>query len=190
KSRIRAAYDGTAEIGFTVTAITLVIVVVFLPIAMSTGLVSNIITQFCVVVVIATLLSLLSSFTLIPWLSSRFGKLEHITGKNLFGRIILGFEKGLDRFTHWVTGILKWSLKNRKTKLASLGIAVLLFVGSIMIAGTFVGGEFFAKLDRGQFIVQMELPKDASLEQTNFMTQEAEEFLANKPEVKSIITTV
>ena len=59
KSRIRAAYDGTAEIGFTVTAITLVIVVVFLPIAMSSGLVSNIITQFCVTVVIATLLSLL-----------------------------------------------------------------------------------------------------------------------------------
>jgi HAE1 family hydrophobic/amphiphilic exporter-1 len=190
KSRIRAAYDGTAEIGFTVMAITLVIVVVFLPIAMSSGLVSNIITQFCVTVVMATLLSLLSSFTLIPWLSSRFGKLEHITGKNIFGRIILGFEKGLDRFTHWVTGILTWSLKSVWTKLASLGVAVLLFIGSIMIAGTFVGGEFFAKLDRGQFIVQMELPKDASLEQTNFMTQKAEQFLASRPEVKSIITTV
>ncbi len=30
KSKIRAAYDGAAEIGFTVTAITLVIVVVLL----------------------------------------------------------------------------------------------------------------------------------------------------------------
>jgi HAE1 family hydrophobic/amphiphilic exporter-1 len=30
KSRIRASYDGTAEIGGTVTSITLVIVVVFL----------------------------------------------------------------------------------------------------------------------------------------------------------------
>jgi len=190
KNRVRAAYDGTAEIGFTVSAITLVIVVVFLPIALSSGLVSNIITQFCVVVVIATLLSLLSSFTLIPWLSSRFGKLEHLTNKSFFGRIILGFEKGLDRFTDWVTGILKWSLKSRMTKLASLGVAVVLFFGSLFIAGAFVGGEFFAKLDRGQFIVQMEQPKDASLEQTNFMTQKAEEFLMNKPEVKSIITTV
>ena len=65
----------------TVTSITLVIVVVFLPIAMSTGLVSNIISQFCVTVVIATLLSLLASFTIVPWLSSRFGKLTHLTGK-------------------------------------------------------------------------------------------------------------
>ncbi|WP_313360682.1 efflux RND transporter permease subunit, partial [Empedobacter sp.] len=71
KSKIRASYDGAKEIGFTVTAITLVIVVVFLPIAMSTGLVANIIAQFCVTVVIATLLSLLSSFTIVPWLSSR-----------------------------------------------------------------------------------------------------------------------
>jgi HAE1 family hydrophobic/amphiphilic exporter-1 len=56
KNRVRAAYDGTAEIGGTVTSITLVIVVVFLPIAMSTGLVSNIITQFCVTVIISFIL--------------------------------------------------------------------------------------------------------------------------------------
>src|SRR5690606_23698164 len=37
KGKVRAAFDGAKEIGFTVTAITLVIVVVFLPIAMSTG---------------------------------------------------------------------------------------------------------------------------------------------------------
>lgn len=190
KNRVRAAFDGTAEIGFTVSAITLVIVVVFLPIALSSGLVSDIIKQFCVVVVIATMLSLLSSFTLIPWLSSRFGKLEHITGKNIFGKIILGFEKGLDNFTHWVTDILKWSLKNWKTKLVSLLVAVGMFFGSLFIAGGYVGGEFFPKLDRGQFMVQMELPKDASLEQTNLMTQKAEDFLAGKKEVKSLVTTV
>ena len=76
KNKVRAAYDGAAEIGFTVTAITLVIVVVFLPIAMSTGLVANIITQFCVTVIIATLFSLLTSFTIVPWLFSRYGKLD------------------------------------------------------------------------------------------------------------------
>ncbi len=91
KNRVRASYDGTKEIGFTVTAITLVIVVVFLPIALSTGLVSNIIKQFCVTVIISTLLSLLSSFTIVPWLSSRFGKLEHLTGKKYFRKDHPGF---------------------------------------------------------------------------------------------------
>ena len=192
KNKVRAAFDGTAEIGFTVTAITLVIVVVFLPIAMSTGLVSNIITQFCVTVVIATLLSLLSSFTLIPWLSSRFGKLEHITGKSLFGKIILGFEKGLDIFTHWVTDILKWCIDNVWRKVITLVIMLVLFFGTLifLFGGGFIGGEFFPKLDRGQFMVQLELPKDASIETTNFMTQKAESFLAKKEGVKSMFSTV
>jgi HAE1 family hydrophobic/amphiphilic exporter-1 len=56
KSRIRASYDGTAYWWYC-NIITLVIVVVFLPIALSSGLVSNIITQFCMTVVISTLLS-------------------------------------------------------------------------------------------------------------------------------------
>ena len=188
KNKARAAYDGASEIGFTVTAITLVIVVVFLPIAMSTGLVSNIITQFCMTVVIATLLSLLASFTIVPWLFSRYGKLEHITNKTFFGRIILSFERGLDKFIHWVTGILEWSLVH---KLTTLFIVLVLFFGSIgLVVGGFVGGEFFAKIDKGEFMIQVELPKDASIEQSNFAVQKVEKFLANKKEVTGLITTV
>ena len=189
KSRIRASYDGTAEIGGTVTSITLVIVVVFLPIAMSSGLVSNIITQFCMTVVISTLLSLLTSFTIIPWLSSRFGKLEHIEGKNLFGRIILGFESLLTRFTNWVTEILNWCLDHY---IKTITVVLVLFFASTMglVGGGFIGGEFFAASDSGEFLVQIELPKDASLEQTNFMTQKAEAFLKTQEYVHSQITTI
>lgn len=189
KNRVRAAFDGTAEIGFTVMAITLVIVVVFLPIALSTGLVSNIISQFCMTVVIATLLSLLASFTIVPWLSSRYGKVETITNKTFFGRLILRFEKGLDNFTHWITGVLNWSLKNR---LATIAIVTVLFFGTVfgLFGGGFIGGEFFAKIDRGEFMVQLELPKDAALEQTNFITKQAEDYLKTKSEVVSLITTV
>ncbi len=189
KSRIRASYDGAAEIGFTVTAITLVIVVVFLPIAMSTGLVSNIISQFCVTVVIATLLSLLASFTIVPWLSSRFGKLTHLTGKNAGERFILGFEKQLDKFTHWISGMLEWCLKSKWTKIATVvGVAVLFFLSFGLTK--FIGGEFFAKIDKGEFLVQIEMPKDASVEVTNQMTRKAEAYLAKKPEVVKMITTV
>ncbi|MBS1571713.1 MAG: efflux RND transporter permease subunit, partial [Bacteroidetes bacterium] len=189
KSRIRASYDGAAEIGFTVTAITLVIVVVFLPIAMSTGLVSNIISQFCVTVVIATLLSLLASFTIVPWLSSRFGKLTHLTGKNAGERFILGFEKQLDKFTHWITGMLEWCLKNKWTKIGTIAGVTVLFLLSFGLT-KFIGGEFFAKIDKGEFLVQIEMPKDASVEATNQMTRKAEAFLANKPEIVKLITTV
>jgi len=188
KNRVRASFDATKEIGFTVTSITLVIVVVFVPIALSTGLAADIIKQFCVTVSIATLLSLLSSFTIVPWLSSRFGKLERITGKTLFGRIIIGFERGLHRFTDWVSSILKWSLAHKKTTLA---VVFGLFVSSFYLLGAgYIGAEFFAKSDRGEFLVQIELPKDASIERTNAVAQTAENYLKDKKEVTKLITTV
>lgn len=188
KNRVRASYDATKEIGFTVTSITLVIVVVFVPIALSTGLAADIIKQFAVTVSIATLLSLLSSFTIVPWLSSRFGKLEKITGKTFFGRIILRFEKGLNSFTNWVTNILKWSLAHKRITLA---VVVGLLISSFYLLGAgYIGAEFFAKSDRGEFLVQIEMPKDASIEQTNAVTQKAEEYLQGKKEVTKLITMV
>ncbi|UWX61586.1 efflux RND transporter permease subunit [Chryseobacterium oranimense] len=191
KSKIRAAYDGASEIGFTVAAITLVIVVVFLPIAMSSGLVANILAQFCVTVVIATMLSLLASFTIIPWLSSRFGKLEHLTGKNWFQKFILWFEGLIDKFTHWITGILEWCLKTTLRRVSTVIITFIVLISSFMlVAFGFIGGEFFPPIDRGQFLVQMELSKDATVEKTNQLTLDVEKFLRNDKDVVDLITTV
>ena len=191
KSRIRAAYDGASEIGFTVTAITLVIVVVFLPIAMSSGLVSDILAQFCVTVVIATTFSLLASFTIIPWLSSRFGKVVHLTGKNPFEKFILWFEKQLDKFTHWITGILEWSLKTGLRRIMVVVVTFIILLSSFsLVAFGFIGGEFFPKMDRGQFLVQIELPKDATVEKTNQTTLQVEKYLRNDKNVVDLITTV
>lgn len=188
KNKVRASYDATKEIGFTVSAITLVIVVVFLPISVSTGLVSDILQEFCLVIVIATLLSLLSSFTIVPWLSSRFGKLEHITGKNIFGKVILSFEKGLDKFTHFITRILKWSLRHKLITLVT--VFVLLIASFYLLGAGYIGTDFFPKGDKGEFIVEIELPKDMPIEQTNQVAMRAEAFLKKQPEITKTITTV
>lgn len=191
KSKIRAAYDGASEIGFTVSAITLVIVVVFLPIAMSDGLVANILAQFCVTVVIATLFSLLSSFTIIPWLSSRFGKLQELQGKNYFEKFILWFEGLIDKFTHWISDILEWCLKTTLRRIMTVFITFLILISSFMlVVFGYIGTEFFPKTDRGEFLVQMELSKDASIEKTNQITLQVEEFLRTDKDVVDLITTV
>ena len=188
KNKVRASFDAAKEIGFTVISITMVIVVVFLPIAISTGMVSDILREFCMVVVMATLLSLVASFTIVPLLTSRFGKLDRVSDKNIFGRFILWFEEQLHRFTNWITSLLKWALNHKFITLATVSILLIASFG--LIAGGYIGGEFFAQGDRGEFLVQVEMPKDASIEQTNQMTQKAEEFLASKPEVISTIATV
>lgn len=188
KNRVRAAFDGVKEIGFTVTSITLVIVVVFLPISLTNELVSKILREFCVVVMISTMLSLLSSFMIVPLLSSRFGRLEHITGKNWFEKFILWFEAQLSKFTRWMTDILRWALAH---KAITLIVAVGLLFASFMLLGKgYIGGEFIPKGDRGQFIVMLEMPKDASVDQTNLATRTAEKYLNKKPEITRLITTV
>jgi HAE1 family hydrophobic/amphiphilic exporter-1 len=188
KNRVRAAYDGAKEIGFTVISITLVIVVVFLPIALSTGMVSDILREFCLVVVISVLLSLLTSFTVVPLLTSRFGKLEHIKGTNVFNRFILWFEEQLSKFTNWISGILEWCLNHKFVTLVIVGV---MFVSSFALVGAgYIAGEFFPASDRGEFFVQIELPKDAPIEQTNQLTQKAEEYLSKKTEITSMITSV
>ena len=191
KNKVRASYDGAKEIGFTVTAITMVIVVVFLPIALSSGLVSDILRQFCVTVMIATMFSFLVSFTVVPWLYSRFGKLQHISKHSFFGKILNGFEAGLSKLTGGISGILVWALKNRWNKIITLLITIVMFFASIgLVAGGYIGGDFFPGSDKEEFYLQFELDKDASIEQTNLLMQKAEAYLAKKPEIAKMITTV
>lgn len=188
KNKVRASFDGTKEIGFTVVSITAVIVVVFLPIALSTGMVVNILREFCLTIVIAVLLSLFTSFTVVPLLTSKFGKLEHVSNKKIYGRFILWFENQIKNFTNWIGGILEWSLNHKIITLLLVG--VMLISSFLLVPFKFISTEFFPQSDRGEFLVQLELPKDASIEQTNQMTMKAEAFLSKQPEVKSLISTV
>ncbi|MFT2009935.1 efflux RND transporter permease subunit [Pontibacter sp. 13R65] len=188
KKPAQAAYDGIREIMATVTSITLVIVVVFIPIALSTGLVSDILRQFAVVVAVSTMISLFVAFTLIPLLASRFSKLEHISDKNIFGRFILAFERFLDRVIDVFTAALKWAFNH---KFITLAATFLLLIASFMLVPFgFIGSEFIPAGDRGEVSLQLELPKNATVEQTNFATKQVEEYLQSIPEVEKIFTTV
>ena len=195
KNKVRAAFDGSKEIVLTVMAITLVIVMVFVPISIGNSIVVNIVREFCMTVAIATMLSLLMSFTVVPWLYSRFGKLEHANPNSLLGKVAIGFESYLKRFTQFFSDLLVWVFAN---KWKTIILVFFLFIGSCSLIPTgFIGAEFMPNMDRGKFLVQFELNKDASLEQTNFITQKAENYLrnlkvkgTNKPLVESMITTV
>ncbi|MDP9024157.1 MAG: efflux RND transporter permease subunit, partial [Candidatus Eremiobacteraeota bacterium] len=69
---LNAAINGRTEIGGAALAITMVDVIVFLPIAFLPGIVGAYLKEFAAVVVIATLFSLLVSFTLTPLLAAKW----------------------------------------------------------------------------------------------------------------------
>ncbi|MBV9645914.1 MAG: efflux RND transporter permease subunit [Candidatus Eremiobacteraeota bacterium] len=72
KGAEEAAIVGRSEIGGAAVAITLVDVVVFAPIAFMSGIIGQYMKEFGLVVVCATLFSLLVSFTLTPLLAARW----------------------------------------------------------------------------------------------------------------------
>ncbi|HRI59830.1 MAG TPA: efflux RND transporter permease subunit [Saprospiraceae bacterium] len=191
KSRVQASYDGRKEIGFTAISITLVDVVIFLPLVFSIGLVPNLLRQFCMTVLTSTLMSLFVSFTLVPWLTSRFAKVHRFEGKNLAGRVVLQFEHFIDWLSNVFVHGLAWALRNWKTRLITLLTATGLFFGSfLLLTKGFIGNAFFDTGERGEFLLQIDLPKDASLSQTNVVTRQVEDWLRQQPEVARIFTAV
>jgi hydrophobic/amphiphilic exporter-1 (mainly G- bacteria), HAE1 family len=191
KNKVKASFDGRMEIGFTAISITLVDVVVFLPIIFTIGMVPNLLRQFCMTVLTSTLMSLFVSFTLVPWLSSRFGKLHRFEGKNLGGRVVLRFEQFLDWLSEGFVTALRWALHNWVSKIATVLISLALLLGSfLLVTQGFIGNAFFDPGERGEFLLQIELPKDASLAQTNETTKAVEDWLRKQPEVTRTFTTV
>lgn len=188
KNRVRASVDALKEIGFTVISVTIVLVIVFLPIALTNTIVSDILRQFCVVIVISTLISLLAALTLVPLLTSRFGNIQILTGKNIFEKILMAFERMITAFGVWIVGLLKWSLSHKRW-LGLIVISISVAILSLFPLG-FIGFEFLPEVDRGEFIVQLEMPKDISIEESNALVRKAEDWFRKRTEVEKVLTMV
>ncbi len=188
KSPRIAALEGRNEIGFTALSITLVDVVVFLPLSLLQGLVGNIMRQFSVVVLVATLMSLFVSFTVTPMLASRFSKFEPLTKDTFMGHVGIIFEYFFSGLVHAYEEILRWCLRHPWiTTVIALG---MLFGAFALPANGLIGGEFISKTDKGEFSVTIELPSGSSIENTNRIAKQVENMIADLPEVDKIYSNV
>jgi hydrophobic/amphiphilic exporter-1 (mainly G- bacteria), HAE1 family len=188
KERRSAALDGRNEIGFTAVAITMVDVVVFVPLAMVIGMIGNMLREFSLVIVFSTAMSLFVSFTVTPLLASRFSKIEKLNKGRLLGRLAIGFESIFKQVTLYYDSILRWCLDHRRTV---YGIVLLLLAFSFSLVGFgFIGVEFIAQGDRGEFTIKLEGEPQNTLYQTNMLTEKVEDLLFKKPEVKKVFSNV
>ncbi len=187
KSRIQASLDATKEIGLTVISITLVLIAVFLPVGLTAGITGQLLRSFSLTIVVSILISLLVSFTLVPLLTSRFGKLK-VWKNSGFDKFLKGFERIVDTTEKGLMSILDVVLKH---KIISIIVCTILLFGSFyLVGGGYIQAEFMDAGDRGEFVMVMELDKSSTLEQTNAYCAKVERQLLKNPEVNLIYTKV
>ena len=187
KKKKDASIEGRMEIGFTAISITMIDVVVFIPIVFANGMVADLLRQFAVVIVVSTLMSLLVSFTLVPFLTSRLGKANK-EGTGIFKRLTIFFEHILNSTISDLETLLKWSFKH--PIIVSL-ITLILFVSSIaLIPLGLIGIEFTKAGDRSEFIIELTTRNDATLEESNRLVKKAEQILLSYEEVETIFSNV
>jgi hydrophobic/amphiphilic exporter-1 (mainly G- bacteria), HAE1 family len=188
KTRWQASLDAIKEIGLTVTSITIVLIAVFLPIGLTSGMVGQMLRSFSLVIVISILVSLLVSFTLVPLLTSRFGKLKEFNHSKAFDRFLLSFEHFITWLRLIILKALNWALGH---KAIIIGSSIVLFFGSFMLVKEgFIQTEMMDAGDRGEFIISMELDRSATLEQTNGLCLAVEKKMLQYPEITNIYTKV
>ena len=188
KKRWQASLDATKELGITVISITVVLIAVFLPIGMTGGMTGQLLRAFSMVIVFSILISLLVSFTLVPLLTSRFGKIKILNKNKIFDRILMGFESIINAIKSAVMSALHWALGHKKVTLITV---IALFIGSFaLVSKGFIQTEFMDAGDRGEFILLLEMDKSATLEETNQMCSAVETELMKHPEVDLVFTKV
>ncbi|MGC9505774.1 efflux RND transporter permease subunit [Baaleninema sp.] len=149
KTPREAAIEATNEIGLTVSASTLTIVAVFLPVALMGGTVGQFFKPFGLTVSAAVLTSLLVARTLSPvlavyWLNANPRTTPSQDEKEIPpGAIEILYRR-----------ILQWSLRNR---LLTLAIAVVTFAAGVALVPLIPKG-FVPQLDRGEFNILYTAP--------------------------------
>jgi HAE1 family hydrophobic/amphiphilic exporter-1 len=163
-----AAVEATNEIGLAVSATTLSLVVIFLPVAFMAGTVGRFFHSYGITVAFAILFSWFISFTLTPMLSSRFLKVKHAGGvegkasskENWFARTS----------TNSYLALLRWSLAHRWV----VGLVALAVVLSTIPLIGMVGKDFIPFDDQSEFEIYIQMPEGYSLEAADAVFREVE----------------
>ncbi len=123
KKPLRAAIDGSSEIGFTILSMTISLAAVFIPLLFMGGIIGRLLHEFAVTIGVAILVSGFVSLSLTPMLCSRFLK-GH--GEQKHGRLFNLSEKMFEKWKNGYDWSLKIVLRHRfATLMVSFGVIVL-----------------------------------------------------------------
>jgi HAE1 family hydrophobic/amphiphilic exporter-1 len=187
KSRLQAALDGSAEIGFTIVSMTVSLVAVFIPILFLGGLVGRLFREFAVTLSLAILISGVVSLTLTPMLCSRYLKGGHGEGtKGVLGRIF-GVTEGLyERAVRGYGRTLGWVMQRRAV---TVGFSLLTLLATIWLFRVVPKG-FIPSEDQGQLRGTIEALEGTSFESMLRHQRQAMAIVEADPNVAGFMSSI
>ena len=179
-----SAFKGTSEIMVAVIASTLTNIAVFLPLAMMNTIAGHFLREFALTVTVATVFSLLVSFTLTPMLASII--LPHQQKKKRLGQKM---EAMFHRWEDSYQKILGYIIRNKIVSILVILFTIVIFIASFGLAKQ-IGFEFMTKMDQGNIKIDYELPEGYNLDETAAMYDQVQNRIEKYPEVKHILTSL
>jgi HAE1 family hydrophobic/amphiphilic exporter-1 len=188
----QAAIEGTKEIGMAVTATTLSLLAVFLPVGFMGGIVGRFMSSFGLTSSFAIAVSLLVSFTLTPMLAARLIKRSNDAEEGPLERHIEPADHGSkeSRFYRPIdrtyTRMLGWSMAHRWVVV----LACLTVIISIVPLFMFVGKNFLPVDDQSQFELNVRAPEGSTLAATSALAERISADVRKLPGVSDTLTTI
>ena len=182
KNPIKAAYEGSAEVAFTILAMTLSLTAVFIPLLFMGGILGRLFHEFAVTIGTAILVSGFVSLTLTPMLSSRFLR----PPSHQHGRLFNASERVYERILGRYESSLGWVMVHR---FLALMFSTAVLVGTVILFKLVPTG-FIPTQDTGQIVATTEAAQGTSFPQMVKLQQQVAAIVAQDTNIAGFMSSV
>ncbi|MBU6195961.1 MAG: efflux RND transporter permease subunit [Cyanobacteria bacterium REEB446] len=186
-----AAKEGTKEITLAVMATTLVLIVIFLPVAFLKGLSGRLLSEFAFSLCFATLISAFVALTLAPMLCSKIlrhnGTVAKGTSsrKTFIGNILGAIGAFYDFIENTYVNSIPFCLRHKRTIVILSALSCSLISAAMFI---YIPKDFIPNEDRGNFLTLIQTRTGTNLDYLDKQMRKAENILNKIPEMDTIIS--
>ncbi|HEX9608562.1 MAG TPA: efflux RND transporter permease subunit [Gemmatimonadaceae bacterium] len=182
KDPMKASYEGSAEVAFTILAMTMSLTAVFIPLLFMGGILGRLFHEFAVTIGTAILVSGFVSLTLTPMLASRFLKPPSHQHGQLFNASERIYERILGRYE----SSLNWVMDHR---FAALMFSLVILVGTVILFKVVPTG-FIPTQDTGQIVATTEAAQGTSFPDMVRRQQQVAAIVAQDPNIAGFMSSV
>ncbi len=183
KSPLAAAYEGAAQIGFTLVSLTVSLVAVFIPLLFMTGVIGRLFSEFAVTLSVAVIVSLVVSLTVTPMMCARLLKPHQEEKPGAISRL---FERGFEATLRWYGTSLAWAMRRQPLVLATF-FATLVGTGVLYLV---VPKGFLPLQDTGVIVAVSEAAQSVSTTRMAQLQGQAAQVIRADPDVVSVVAFV